>query len=148
MYPEPVEIRPGLYLGNAVSSTYYWRQRKNIGAVVRLAGGPPIHAGTQVLRIVINDDPSEDISRYFYETNRFIAENLAEGRNVLVHCQQGISRSSTIVIAFLMAFLHIGVDDAIDIVRERAPWIFPNPGFLDQLSAAESSLMRYGIGST
>lgn len=145
MYPEPVEIRPGLFIGNAASSAYFWRQRKHIGAVVRLSPGPPLPPSLPVLRIIIDDDPNENIACYFHDTNHFIAGNLAEGRNVLIHCQQGVSRSATIMIAFLVSFLGMMVDDVMDIVRQRAPWISPNSGFMEQLYRSQNTLIRSAV---
>ena len=52
---------------------------------------------------------------------------------ILVHCTLGISRSSAIVIAYIMMHSKITVSMACKIVQRARPWIRPNDGFLYQL---------------
>ena len=47
---------------------------------------------------------------------------------VLVHCQRGISRSSTAVIAYLMERQGYSFYDAADLVCEKRPQVCPNLG--------------------
>lgn len=42
---------------------------------------------------------------------------------VLVHCQAGMSRSATIVAAYLMKVLGVEVDEALDMIRNVRPVI-------------------------
>jgi dual specificity phosphatase 12 len=42
---------------------------------------------------------------------------------VLVHCQAGMSRSATVVSAFLMQTLDLGPLEAVEMVREKRPVI-------------------------
>ncbi|XP_053160708.1 dual specificity protein phosphatase 26-like isoform X4 [Hemicordylus capensis] len=54
------------------------------------------------------------------------------GAKILVHCAVGISRSSSLVLAYLMIFHHLSLVEAIQTVKEHR-WIHPNRGFLKQL---------------
>src|SRR5581483_3655005 len=54
------------------------------------------------LRIDISDNPISIISEYFRECIDFIENAKSENGRVYVHCIAGISRSVTIVIAYLM----------------------------------------------
>ena len=47
---------------------------------------------------------------------------------------QGKSRSSTIVVAYVMAFLSLPHDQALEFVQEKRKMAQPNPGFLTLLS--------------
>ena len=40
---------------------------------------------------------------------------------VLVHCQAGMSRSATVVAAFLMQVLELGPVEAVEMIREKRP---------------------------
>lgn len=55
-----------------------------------------------VLWINVNDELSADIGKHFERTNSFLYTCKQKGEKVLVHCQMGISRSSTIVLAYLI----------------------------------------------
>jgi len=85
-----------------------------------------VHEGIEYLFIFIDDHENEPIICHFKECNDFIEPN------TLVHCYAGISRSATIVIAYLKS---IGMDyyEAHRIVKEKRPCINPNDGFLKQL---------------
>ena len=52
--------------------------------------------------------------------------------NILVHCKQGISRSATLVLSFLMLKRGLTVEESVRIVRQNRE-IHPNDGFLSQL---------------
>lgn len=52
---------------------------------------------------------------------------------ILVHCNAGVSRSSTVCIAYLMKVERMGFQQAYDHVKSRRECIRPNDGFLKQL---------------
>lgn len=89
-----------------------------------------IHEGIEYRNITIYDSDHAIIYDYFDEMNKFINESAGA---VLVHCWAGISRSTTIVAAYLMAERKIGVDDAIQFIRKKRRRIWPNFGFQMQL---------------
>lgn len=60
---------------------------------------------------------------------------------VLVHCAMGISRSATLVLAFLMICEDMSLADAIQTVRAHRG-ICPNSGFLKQLWELDLQLGR------
>jgi protein-tyrosine phosphatase len=55
-----------------------------------------------VLWINLYDEFKADIKKHFEETNQFLYDCKQKNEKVLVHCQMGISRSSSIVLAYLM----------------------------------------------
>ncbi|GFR61672.1 dual specificity phosphatase DUPD1 [Elysia marginata] len=69
----------------------------------------------------------------------FINSALAENGKVYVHCQQGVSRSATVVLAFLMLHRDMNLLDAVKLVRSKRE-IFPNDGFLKQLCILQKEL--------
>lgn len=62
------------------------------------------------------------------------------GKQVLVNCFAGISRSATIVIAYLMYKNKWGLEDAVSFVRTKRYFINPNYGFLCQLYNLQDTL--------
>ncbi|KAI9345791.1 dual specificity phosphatase, partial [Zopfochytrium polystomum] len=57
--------------------------------------------------------------------------------SILVACQQGISRSASLVIAYVMRRLGLPLADAYEHVKDRSPWVAPNMWFLGQLAEFE-----------
>jgi hypothetical protein len=55
-----------------------------------------------VLWINIFDDLNTSIKQYFKQTNDFLYSCKEKNERVLVHCHMGISRSSSIVLAYLI----------------------------------------------
>jgi len=56
------------------------------------------------------------------------------GRNVLVHCQAGYSRSPALVAAYIMFVKEIGLEAAIEIIHLARPFANPNDSFITQLT--------------
>ena len=59
------------------------------------------------------------------------------GGGCLVHCAAGVSRSSTVVAACLMAAHGMTLREALAAVRERRPIAWPNEGLVAELAAFE-----------
>ena len=95
------------------------------------------------IRLLIDDDKDEKISQYFFEVHIIISKALAENKNVIVHCAAGMSRSPTLVIAYLMIENRWTYEEAYSYVRSRRGIIEPNIGFAKQLKALEYRLKMY-----
>ena len=95
------------------------------------------------IRLVIDDDKDEKISQYFFEVHNIINKALAENKNVIVHCAAGISRSSSLVIAYLMIENRWLYEEAYNYVKSKRSIINPNIGFVKQLKALEYRLKMY-----
>jgi protein-tyrosine phosphatase len=61
---------------------------------------------------------------------------------VFVHCAAGMSRSATIVIAYLMWKQKMLLCDAIDFVKKKRPIISPNLNFMRQLQTFQDLLIK------
>lgn len=61
---------------------------------------------------------------------------------IYVHCNAGVSRSPTIVAAYLMHYSKISCSEAIDMIKLVRPKINPNHGFLKQLRDFEKLLNK------
>jgi len=81
----------------------------------------------------IQDNIGQDLTAYFEEACEFLEEAKSNAKNVLVHCIQGMSRSASFVIAYLILKLNMKLRDAYDFVVKKRGIVKPNPGFLEQL---------------
>lgn len=79
--------------------------------------------------------------QHFRNAADFIEQALQQSNGkILVHCGEGISRSSTLVIAYLMIKRQFSVTDAVrTVVKHRN--ILPNQGFLLQLCQLHDELL-------
>lgn len=79
------------------------------------------------------DLPETDLKTVCRTSNEFISEALGNSGTVLVHCNAGVSRSTAIVIAFLICCRKFSFEEAYDLVKLKRPCIQPNVDFMRQL---------------
>ena len=72
----------------------------------------------------------------------FIHEAGKMGGRVLVHCWAGVSRSASLILAFLMNQYELSYRNAFIYVKIKRSIINPNWGFNIQLKKYEIDLMR------
>ena len=130
------KIIDGLYLGGEYDAFDYNNFVKyNIKAVINVTPDVPNFfedKGITYLRVPILDNINENISTFFPQTFEFIETHIQNG-GVLVHCRMGVSRSATIVVAFLMKKKNLEFREALEFVRTNRARIDPNLGFEIQL---------------
>jgi hypothetical protein len=63
----------------------------------------------------------------------WMQEVLASGGRLLLHCAAGVSRSATILVAYLMWSERKTYEEALDALREARPVVDPHPAFAAQL---------------
>jgi protein-tyrosine phosphatase len=85
------------------------------------------------IRLVADDDPQEQICRYFQQTSAIIADAIKNKEACLVHCAAGMSRSICLIAAYLIAKCNMSVDSAITYIKNRRAFAQPNMGFMNQL---------------
>ncbi|KAJ8379255.1 hypothetical protein SKAU_G00000330 [Synaphobranchus kaupii] len=86
-----------------------------------------------------HDTPNYDMSVNFYPAAEFIHKALNGGGKILVHCAVGVSRSATLVLAYLMIRQNMTLVEAIKTVKDQRG-IIPNRGFLRQLVRLDGTL--------
>lgn len=76
---------------------------------------------------------------------KLIDEKVNQGKRILVHCQCGVSRSASLVVAYgLYKDPSLSVQQAYDAVKKRSKWIGPNMNLIMQLQEFRSSLATGG----
>ncbi|ETO17712.1 Dual specificity phosphatase, catalytic domain containing protein [Reticulomyxa filosa] len=93
-------------------------------------------------RVPIVDDREQNLLQHLHDATDWMHAALLEKKDVLVHCRHGQSRSASVVIAYLIKYQHMTLDQAWDYVKQRRDRIAPNPGFREQLERFEKFVVR------
>ncbi|AQK79340.1 Protein-tyrosine-phosphatase MKP1 [Zea mays] len=81
----------------------------------------------------LQDSPTEDITSILYDVFDYFEDVREQRGRVFVHCCQGVSRSTSLVIAYLMWREGQSFDDAFQFVKAARGIANPNMGFACQL---------------
>jgi len=87
----------------------------------------------EIKRIELEDDSDADVIPIFPDTNTFIDGAIKSGGTVLVHCDMGISRSVTMVIAYLIQTHGCTAEKALAHVSTCRAFVRPNSGYTEQI---------------
>ncbi|CAN6373975.1 unnamed protein product [Urochloa humidicola] len=94
--------------------------------------------GLRVTRMAVplRDTEEENLLDHLEPCLDFIDDGRKVG-NVLVHCFAGVSRSASIIVAYLMRSEQKSLEEALESLKEISELACPNDGFLDQLRLFE-----------
>lgn len=134
-----------LYLGNLRSAQdEYLLYKLRVTHVLSLLSDTTtisIPGSRQHKRMTLSDLPSEDLLAILPQATSYIDEVLRQsGTTLLVHCQQGVSRSASVVIGYLMMKRRWSLQHTLGYVKQKRVCAQPNPGFLRQLQTWEEQL--------
>ncbi|XP_034025776.1 dual specificity protein phosphatase 26-like [Thalassophryne amazonica] len=143
------EVWPSLYIGDQHSAENRADlSMHGITHVLNAAhsnrrGQPDLYQGMKItyMGIEAHDSCGFDMSGNFQPAAHFIHKALRAGGKVLVHCHVGVSRSATLVLAYLMLRHHLTLVEAICAVKVNRG-VIPNRGFLRQLITLNSQLFN------
>eukprot|EP00993_Chasmostoma_nieuportense_P004341 NODE_5015_length_710_cov_8.768439_g4852_i0.p1 GENE.NODE_5015_length_710_cov_8.768439_g4852_i0~~NODE_5015_length_710_cov_8.768439_g4852_i0.p1 ORF type:complete len:208 (-),score=61.73 NODE_5015_length_710_cov_8.768439_g4852_i0:86-646(-) len=129
------EIFPWLYLGNARDAVNYdTLKSKNIKWILNISKEVDCpeaeRLGYTYMQIDVEDNSDVPIGDHFHSATEFIENARKHQERILVHCRRGISRSATIVIAYVMQYTNMSFDEAFDYVKAKRHIINPNLGFV------------------
>jgi atypical dual specificity phosphatase len=116
---------------------------KSITHVLSIGASPKENIdGVIYHRIPLTDSPSSSISSICDSACTIIDESLKSKNagSILVHCSAGISRSPTVVVAYLMKRRGMTLKVALGQIVRARPQVSPNPGFLRQLKDLEMEI--------
>lgn len=140
------KIIDNLYLGNIdnVQSAKFIKDN-NIKLIINAAieVNVPIHEDVSlIMNLQWYDSMEQSIEFCFLDyLANVINSYLKENKAVLVNCFAGISRSSTIVIAYMMKYHNMTFDSAFNYVQSKRWFINPNPNFRIILKNYEQYLL-------
>jgi len=114
----------------------------NITRVVTCGTGMSITLGDGMdqLLLALADTVDAKLSGHLQRGIDYIADAKAKHEKVLVHCFAGLSRSASLVCAYLMRENRWTYAQSLDFVRAARPNVCPNEGFVRQLIAYEQDL--------
>lgn len=130
-------ILPGLYICDYKDmEDHRILKAHSITHVINCAAGLdtasfPFLKGTHKLEFEDEDESSylEKASAMIREGAHMLQEFFGPGHTVAVHCMAGISRSPSVVIAWLILYRGMSYEDAFSLVIRRRSFIRPNTLF-------------------
>ncbi|CAB3402018.1 unnamed protein product [Caenorhabditis bovis] len=146
-----IDLEPDLTIGKAMEGLTFGSQdvaadldilkNEKITHILNVGTGIPNHFPNKFkyLKIDILDLPETQIADYFDDIFSWIDNARKENGIVFAHCNAGISRSATIVCAYLMKTLKLKAHEAMEQCRKTRD-IRPNSGFMKQLVEYESKI--------
>lgn len=130
------EIFTYLFIGNERdASSQETLKELGITHILNVTSHIPFHFEDSMTckRLQASDSGSQNLKQYFDEAVSFIESVRLNNGRVLVHCQAGVSRSPTIVMAYIIAVHGQSLKDAFSYVHSRRSIISPNLNFMGQL---------------
>jgi len=98
-------------------------------------------------KLEMEDKSSFAIDEFFDEGVEYIRKCVEDEKlKVLVHCQEGRSRSTSMVVAYLIRYQNLHVDSALATISARRSLVQPNSGFLEKLRAYEKVWFKGSSG--
>jgi len=138
------EIIPGLFLGGEEAAKNKNKlQELGIRTIINMTDNISnfYESDFTYYRFPLTDQPNSDIKKYFEDTYKIISSVIENKEKILIHCYAGISRSATIVIAYLMKKELMNMNDSMRFVQQKRLCVSPNFGFCTQLFLYESELI-------
>ncbi|KAG6504541.1 protein-tyrosine-phosphatase MKP1-like [Zingiber officinale] len=96
----------------------------------------------------LQDSPTEDITSILYDVFDYFEDVRQQDGRVFVHCCQGVSRSTSLVIAYLMWREGQSFDDAFQFVKAARGIANPNMGFACQLLQCQKRVHAIPLSPT
>jgi len=131
------EVVENLYIGSQdAAAEEEILMTKGITHIVNVGTGIPnmFEHKFKYFKVDILDTPEFDILPFIEPTSNFIDNAIKnEHGKVLVHCNAGVSRSSAILIGYLMKKRNYTYEEALEKTKLARSCICPNFGFAEQL---------------
>lgn len=143
------KVAEHVYLGgDAVAKDRDILKRNGITHVLNCVGFvcPEYFKADFVYRTLwLQDSPTEDITSILYDVFDYFEDVREQSGKVFVHCCQGVSRSTSLVIAYLMWREGQSFDDAFQYVKEARGIADPNMGFACQLLQCQKRVHAFPL---
>ncbi|KAM3918397.1 dual specificity protein phosphatase 22-A-like isoform 1-T1 [Leptodactylus fuscus] len=138
------QVLDGLFLGNIRDAEDTMSLSKH-GVTHILSvhnNAKPILPEMTYLCIAASDSERQNLIQHFKKSIKFIHECRLNGGGCLIHCLAGVSRSTTILVAYLMTVTAFGWEECLSAVKAVRSYVGPNLGFQQQLQEYEMTLVK------
>jgi len=144
---ELTEILPNLYISDinvaecqsTLSSLGITHVLSAMSGTVHIPASLPI----RTLQIPLLDTPFAELAAFLPSTTDFLTDALRDkNAKVLVHCVKGVSRSASVISAYLIARHGWTTDQAVNYLQSKRSNAQPNRGFISQLDEYARSLKQ------
>ncbi len=126
LYPRMNNILPNLWLGDIEASQDFDALNENeIHYIVSILAQKEFHVPTTHHLLITLSDGEPFTNEILTKGVSFIKDAMKRKESVLVHCMAGISRSTTLISAYLMKELHYTPYQAIKFLQEKREIIDP-----------------------
>ncbi|KAG9308411.1 phosphotyrosine protein [Chiua virens] len=143
--PSASEILPRLYVSDLAFAENS-AALASIGithVLSAMRGYVALHPSLHRAQYPLDDLPFSELAAHLPHTTAFLRAALSDpNARVLVHCMEGVSRSTSVVAAYLIAEFGWSPAQAIQYIKSRRRAAEPNFGFVQQLQEYAESLRR------
>ena len=118
-------ITDNLYLSSFVGTTEYNLLKYKITCVISACRETPKvqMKNVEAIKLEVQDKPTEFLAKYFDFIADKINEVIKKNGIVLVHCVAGISRSTSMILCYLMKHKRMRLRDAHTFVKSKRSFV-------------------------
>lgn len=119
------KITDHLYLSSFMGATDFNLMKFNISCIITVCKEVPKieFKNIESIKLDVVDRPTESLAKYFDFVCDKIHEVASKKGTSLVHCVAGVSRSASMVLAYLMKYLRMSLKDAHNFVKSKRPFV-------------------------
>lgn len=144
------EVCTGVYISDFASACNVEELKKNgiTHIVTAIKGvGKMYPDDFEYYEVDIVDRNYSNISDYFDACSDFIDKAVNDEKKVLIHCKCGVSRSTTLIAAYLIKKKNYSTDGALEMIKKCRKCANPNEGFIQQLRDYESDIKKKDVST-
>ena len=119
-----IQIIPNIWVGNIIAALdYNFIIINRINAIVNVTKINSNIYNLSSIQLPVADSFSyiDNMEMYmsFDRITEFIKTHIDKNKRVLIHCEQGISRSATVLAAYLIRYYKLNVEQSIMIIKNK-----------------------------
>ena len=143
------EILPNLWISGIVgvrSNTFY--KNNNIKCVINCSKDLPFFSSdTLNIRIPVHDNLKkieiQNLYKYMEKATNIIHSHFKKNQAVVVHCYAGKQRSASIIVAYLIKYGNMSIEDAVNSIKSKRVYVFtPCNNFIEAIKLFKKNLRK------